>query len=86
VDKILKGAKAADLPVHSRRFITNEQIHVNNDGTATGYANVFVVQASDGQSYCGWGSYEWEFRYVDAMWKIGKMTIRVDCMTTLERG
>jgi ketosteroid isomerase-like protein len=23
---------------HPRRFITNEQIHVNDDGTATGYA------------------------------------------------
>jgi ketosteroid isomerase-like protein len=50
---------------HPRRFITNEQIHVNDDGTATGYANVLVVQAREGQSYCGWGCFECEFRYVD---------------------
>ena len=71
---------------HPRRFITNEQIQVNDDGTATGYATAFVVQAHDGQSYCGWGYYEWEFRYVDGMWKIRKMATGIDCMTTLERG
>jgi ketosteroid isomerase-like protein len=71
---------------HPRRFITNEQIQVNDDGTATGYATTFVMQAHAGQSYCGWGYYEWEFRYVDARWKIRKMTTVIDCMTTLERG
>lgn len=71
---------------HPRRFITNEQINVSDDGTATGYANWFVVQAREGQSYCGWGYYEWEFRLEDDIWKINKMVIALDCMTTLEQG
>ncbi len=69
-----------------RRFITNEQIHVNDDDTASGYATWFVVQSRDGQSYCGWGSYDWEFRCEAGLWKISKMIITLDCMTTLERG
>jgi 3-phenylpropionate/cinnamic acid dioxygenase small subunit len=71
---------------HPRRFITNEQIHVHDDGTATVYANWFVVQSREGQSYCGWGYYDWEFRHEDGIWKISKMLIALDCMTTLERG
>src|SRR6266446_6576380 len=50
---------------HPRRFITNHQITVNADGTAIGYANWLVVQAREEQSYCGWGSYDWAFRYED---------------------
>jgi len=68
-----------------RHFITNHQVAID-DGTATGYANWFVVQAREAQSYCGWGSYEWEFRYEDGQWKISRMLITLDCMTTLERG
>jgi len=71
---------------HPRRFITNQQLYVHDDGTATGYANWFVVQSREDQSYCGWGSYDWEFRYADGLWKISRMRITLDCMTTLERG
>jgi hypothetical protein len=44
------------------------------------------VQSRDGQSYCGWGSYDLAFRRQDGLWKISKMIITLDCMTTLERG
>ena len=71
---------------HPRHFITNHQLAINDDGTATGYANWFVVQSREEQSYCGWGSYDWEFRYEDGLWKISRMLITLDCMTTLERG
>jgi 3-phenylpropionate/cinnamic acid dioxygenase small subunit len=71
---------------HPRRFITNHQISVHDDGMATGYANWFVVQSREEQSYCGWGSYDWEFRYEAGLWKISRMLITLDCMTTLERG
>ncbi len=71
---------------HPRRFITNAQIQVHDNGTATGYANWFVVQTHAGDSYCGWGCYDWEFRQENGNWKISKMVVRVDCMTTLERG
>jgi 3-phenylpropionate/cinnamic acid dioxygenase small subunit len=71
---------------HPRRFITNHQLDVHDDGTATGYANWFVVQAREEQSYCGWGSYEWAFRCEGGLWKISRMLVTLDCMTTLERG
>ena len=69
-----------------RHFITNHQLTVNDDGTATGYATWFVVQAREEQSYCGWGSYEWAFRCEGGLWKISHMLVTLDCMTTLERG
>jgi len=71
---------------HPRRFITNHQLSINGNGTATGYANWFVVQSREEQSYCGWGSYDWDFRHEDGLWKISRMLITLDCMTTLERG
>ena len=71
---------------HPRRFITNHQLSVNDDGTAAGHANWFLVQSREEQSYWGWGSYEWEFRREDGRWKISRMFITLECMTTLERG
>ena len=71
---------------YPRHFITNHQLAVNDDETATGYANWFVVQSRQEQSYCGWGSYEWAFRHADGLWKISRMLVMLDCMTTLERG
>jgi hypothetical protein len=47
---------------------------------------VALRQAREEQSYCGWGSYEWEFRCEAGLWKISRMFITLDCMTTLERG
>jgi len=69
-----------------RHFITNHQLAINDAGTATGYATWLVVQSREEQSYCGWGSYEWEFRYEGGLWKISRMLVTLDCMTTLERG
>jgi 3-phenylpropionate/cinnamic acid dioxygenase small subunit len=69
-----------------RHFITNHQLALNDDGTASGYATWLVVQSREEQSYCGWGSYEWEFRYEEGRWKISRMLVTLDCMTTLERG
>ena len=69
-----------------RHFITNHQLAVNDNDTATGYATWLVVQAREEQSYCGWGSYEWAFRCEDGLWKISRMLVTLDCMTTLERG
>ena len=69
-----------------KRFIVNRVIDVTGDDTATGWANWFVMQASDGESYVGWGSYDWVFRRNAGVWEIEKMTITVDCMTTKEKG
>lgn len=59
---------------------------MRDDGTATGYANWFVVQSREGEAYYGWGWYDWEFRAETGIWKISKMMIHVECMTTLRRG
>jgi hypothetical protein len=69
-----------------RHFITNQQFAVNDDDTATGSATWLVVQAREEQSYCGWGSYAWSFRCEGGLWKISRMLVTLDCMTTLERG
>jgi 3-phenylpropionate/cinnamic acid dioxygenase small subunit len=69
-----------------RHFITNHQLAINDNATASGYATWLVVQARQEQSYCGWGSYEWAFRWEEGLWKISRMSITLDCMTTLERG
>jgi ketosteroid isomerase-like protein len=71
---------------HPRRFITNQQLSITTSDTAIGYANWFVVLSREDQSYCGWGSYEWDFRCEEDRWKISRMCITLDCMTTLERG
>jgi 3-phenylpropionate/cinnamic acid dioxygenase small subunit len=69
-----------------RRFITNEQVDLTGADTATGWANWLVLHAHDGESYCGWGVYEWDFVRAADGWKISKMVIIVECMTTLEEG
>jgi hypothetical protein len=45
-----------------------------------------MPQGVEHSSANAWGSYEWEFRYDDGLWKIRRMLIILDCMTTLERG
>lgn len=69
-----------------RRFITNEQVDLTGADSATGWANWLVLHAHDGESYCGWGVYEWDFVRAADGWKISKMVIIVECMTTLEEG
>jgi hypothetical protein len=54
--------------------------------SATAWSNWLVLHAHDGESYTGWGSYDWECRREDGVWLFSKMVITVDCMTTLEKG
>lgn len=70
-----------------KRFLTNEQIEVVDATNARGWANWFAVQSHGGNSYYGWGFYEWDFRRCeDGVWRIARMIINLECMTTLERG
>lgn len=69
-----------------KRFIVNEQIDITGPDTATAWANWLVLHANDGESYTGWGCYDWEFARTDGIWLISKMIITVDCMTTLDKG
>lgn len=70
-----------------RRRIANERIAVQGT-TGTAFAYWFVVQghAATGQSYIGWGTYDFKFRLEEGIWKITHMKITVLAMTTLERG
>lgn len=69
-----------------RHFLTNQQLAIHDSGTATGSATWLVVQAREEQSYCGWGTYELDFRCADGLWQISRLLVTLDCMTTLERG
>ena len=70
---------------HPHRYIANECIHI--DGEKGSYSSYFfVVQSYKGQSYIGWGIYDWLFRLEDGIWKIAKMVIDIKTMTTLEKG
>jgi ketosteroid isomerase-like protein len=69
-----------------KRFITNERIDITGADSATAWSNWLVLHANDGESYVGWGSYDWDFARIDGAWLISKMVITVDCMTTLENG
>ena len=86
-DFVIRAFKSYQCRFGNRkRFIVNEQIDVNGPDSATAWSNWLVLHAHDGDSYAGWGSYEWECRRVDGAWLFSKMVITVDCMTTLEKG
>ena len=63
----------------------NERITVDvNTAKASSYA--LVMYTYNNESYVGWGNYEWELRYENDMWRITKLTNRINVMTTLSRG
>ena len=70
---------------HRCRYSMNEHIHIDGKtGTCTAY--FLVVHSNGGQSYIGWGTYDWEFRLEEGTWKMAKMFITIDTMTSLEKG
>lgn len=70
---------------HPRRYIANEQIQVHGDtASATSYWS--VTQAYRGQSWYGSGTYEWGFRREGGQWKISRFIIKIEIMTTLDKG
>lgn len=71
---------------HPRRYIVNEQIQVQGN-TATAISYWHVTQGYEGkQSWYGSGTYEWGFRLEGGDWKVTKLVVRIETMTTLERG
>lgn len=69
-----------------KRFIANERIDVVGPDSAHAWSNWLVLHANDGESFVGWGSYDWGCTRTEAGWLFSKMVITVDCMTTLEKG
>ena len=70
---------------YPHRYIVNERIRVDgNIGTCSAYW--LVVHSYSGQSYIGWGTYDWVFRLEEGVWKIAKMVIDIQTMTSLEKG
>ena len=92
-DRIFKGKEGAlslfrdyhSAFQHPRRWIANQRITVDGE-TGKCSADWFVVQSHSGQSYIGWGTYDWEFRFGKGIWKITKMVITLLTMTTLSQG
>lgn len=71
---------------HRKRYIANELIDLTGRDTAKGWSNWLVVHANDGDSYVGWGSYDWGFRRENGHWLISEFVVRVEVMTTLAKG
>lgn len=68
-----------------RRYYANEDYNVDGD-TATAFMYWHVTQESDGESYLGWGTYDWGFRRVNGRWLIANEVVNIRAMTTLARG
>ncbi len=86
-DKAVRAFKSYLSRFNNRkRFIVNEQIDITGPDSATAWSNWLVLHANDGESFAGWGCYDWECARQDGQWLFSKMVITVDCMTTLEKG
>jgi len=68
-----------------RRYFANESFEIDSRN-----AKVFmywhVTQENSGESWLGWGTYEWSFVNVDDDWKIAGVIIDILAMTTLTKG
>ena len=70
-----------------RRYTANEDFTVDIDGgTATAFMYWHVTQESAGDSYLGWGTYDWVFRRAGGDWLIAGEVVHIHAMTTLARG
>lgn len=86
-DYVIRAFKSYQRRFGNRkRFIVNERIDITGPNEATAWSNWLVLHANDGESFVGWGCYDWECRRVEGRWLFSKMVITVDCMTTLEKG
>lgn len=70
---------------YPHRYIANERIHID-EKIGTYFAYWLVVHSHGGQSYIGWGTYDWMFRLEKGIWKIAKMVVNIQTMTSLEKG
>lgn len=74
-----------------RRYTANEDFVLEGSGmnegdTARAFMYWHVTQARDGESYLGWGSYEWGFRKTGERWLIIREVVDIHAMTTLSKG
>ena len=73
-DYVIRAFKSYQRRFGNRkRFIVNELIDVTGPDSATAWSNWLVLHANDGDSYAGWGSYDWNCRRVDGHWLFSKM-------------
>lgn len=74
-----------------RRYYANEDFTLHETGEAEGdTASAFmywhVTQAREGESYLGWGTYDWDFRRTGDRWLITREVVHIRAMTTLAKG
>lgn len=75
----------AQVKFSNRMSNLNERITVDGD-TAKANSYALVMYTYNGESYLGWGNYEWRLRHEKDMWRICRQTTRINVMTTLKRG
>ncbi|MBA7687790.1 hypothetical protein ES703_96263 [subsurface metagenome] len=67
------------------RHAVNDLTHIDGKkGICSAY--FLVMHSYHGNSYIGWGRYDWVFRLEEGIWKIAKMVINIETMTSLEKG
>ena len=72
-----------------RRYYANEVFAIDGTGegdTAAAFMYWHVTQARDGESYLGWGTYDWGFRRAGDSWLITREVVDIRAMTTLAKG
>jgi len=70
---------------YPHRYVANERFEIEGD-TGKGSSYFLVVHSHGGGSYIGWGTYDWVFRLEEGVWKIAKMIIDIQVMTSLDKG
>ena len=70
---------------HPRRYFANEFFEVDA-GNAKAFMYWHVTQENDGESWLGWGTYEWSFVKTNRQWQIAGVIIDIIAMTTLKKG
>ena len=70
---------------HPRRYFANESFEIDA-GNAKVFMYWHVTQENDGESWLGWGTYEWSFIKTDRHWQIAGVIIDILAMTTLTKG
>ncbi len=68
-----------------RRYFANESFEIDS-GNAKVFMYWHVTQESGGESWLGWGTYEWSFIKEGQHWKIAGVIIDILAMTTLKKG
>jgi ketosteroid isomerase-like protein len=92
IDYVGKQAVVTFFQQHRKTFkFTNRMSNLNelitiDENTAKATSYCLVMYTVNGESRIGWGTYGWHLRREDGFWRMDKLVIRIELMTTLEKG